>query len=215
MSHHASSDSDGPSIWNLLNKLLAGGFAATVLVLAGALVGGGAQNSVEQRQPKPAAPPAAPAPATAGAPAAGTVPAPAAPAVAADPSAPAIELVLKPDTANPMAFNTKELSAKAGQKIKLTFDNKGAIAPLQHNVIVGQAGSQQRLMALAMQIMTDPQGMAKGYIPEGPEILAHTKLVNPGQAETIEFVLPAPGDYPYICSFPGHSMIMNGVIKAQ
>ena len=31
--------------------------------------------------------------------------------------------------------------------------------------------------------------------------------------ETIEFTAPAePGDYPYICTFPGHWRLMNGVL---
>ena len=113
-----------------------------------------------------------------------------------------------------MAFNTKEFKVKAGKAIKLTFDNNAAV-PLPHNVVIGKAGGKEALMAAAMKIATDPQGMAKGYVPEDPIVLAHTKLVQPGQKETIEFSLPSPGDYPFVCAFPGHSIMMNGVIKAE
>lgn len=145
--------------------------------------------------------------------AAAVAPVAAVPASAA--ALPVLEVTLKPDTANPMMYNTKEITAKAGQKIKLTFDNRGAIAPLPHNIVVGQAGTKDRILALSMQIMTDPNGMAKGYIPEAPEVLAHTKLVNAGQTETIEFTVAGAGDYPYMCTFPGHALMMNGVIKVQ
>jgi azurin len=33
--------------------------------------------------------------------------------------------------------------------------------------------------------------------------------------ETLEFTLPAPGDYPFVCSFPGHGILMRGVLKAK
>jgi uncharacterized cupredoxin-like copper-binding protein len=100
------------------------------------------------------------------------------------------------------------------RQTELTFDNAAAV-PLPHNVIVGKAGSKDALFAAAMKIATDPQGMAKGYVPDDANVLAHTKLVQPGQKETIEFVLPAAGAYPYMCTFPGHSILMNGVITAE
>jgi azurin len=46
-------------------------------------------------------------------------------------------------------------------------------------------------------------------------VLHHTGLLDGGKAETLEFTLPGPGDYPYVCSFPGHGFIMRGVLKAK
>lgn len=116
-----------------------------------------------------------------------------------------------------MAYGTKSFTVKAGQPIKLTFANKAAV-PLPHNVVIGKAGTKDALFAAASKIMTDPNGMAKGYVPDAaacPEILAHTALVQPGQTESITFVCATPGDYPFMCMFPGHSMLMNGSIKAE
>jgi|GEM_PF-2467757 len=204
MAHSSSSSSaSGGSVWSLINVLLAIGFAVVTLSLAGSLVWSGFWASGAKNAPKAASKaPAAPAAA-----------APAASAVI--PSGPAQELALTPDAVNPMAYSIKLFNVKAGQPVKLTFSNKAAV-PLPHNVVVGKAGSKDTLMAAAMKIMTDPNGMAKGYIPDDcPDIIAHTKLVQPGQSETITFVCPAPGEYPYMCMFPGHSMMMNGTIKAQ
>ena len=44
---------------------------------------------------------------------------------------------------------------------------------------------------------------------------SHTKLLQPGEVETITFTCPSPGEYPYMCMFPGHTFMMNGVIKAE
>ena len=114
-----------------------------------------------------------------------------------------------------MAFNKKEFKVKAGQPVELTFSNTGSSAPLPHNVMVGKAGSKDAIMAASVAIMTDPAGMTKGYKVETPELLAATRLLNAGESETITFTPETPGDYPYVCSFPGHSVMMNGIIKAE
>jgi azurin len=114
-----------------------------------------------------------------------------------------------------MGYATKEFTVKAGQTIKLTLDNSGATVPQPHNFCIAKAGPKEPLLAAAMKAMTDPQGLANGYVPNDPMIIAHTKLLQPGQKETIEFSLPAPGEYPFACTFPGHSILMNGVMKAQ
>jgi azurin len=199
MAHSSpSSTASGGSVWSILNVLLACGFAAVTLFLGGSFVLSGFAARAAKNAPK--------------APAAEAAPAAAAPAAAAGPSQ---ELALTPDTVNPMAYAIKLFNVKAGQPVKLTFTNKAPL-PLPHNVVVGKAGSKDALMAIAMKLMTDPAGLTKGYVPdETPDVIAHTKLVQPGQSETISFTCPTPGEYPYMCMFPGHSIMMNGIIKAE
>lgn len=160
----------------------------------------------------PAAAETAPAPAEN---AAATVAAPAPAAAPAEASGDVAEITIKPDAANPLAYDTKAFSVKAGQTVKLTFDNKHPTVPQPHNVVIGVPGSKDKLLAAAMQMAADPQGMAKGYIPETPDILFHTKLLQPNQVEVLEFTAPAVGEYPYLCTFPGHGMIMNGIMTVE
>lgn len=123
------------------------------------------------------------------------------------------EITLKPDAANPMMFDQKSLSVKPGEKVKITFSNTGS-APLPHNLLICKPGSLQKVGALANNMLTDPQAMAKDYIPETEDVLFHTKLIQPGQTAVLEFTAPAEaGDYPYLCTFPGHWMLMQGVLK--
>lgn len=45
------------------------------------------------------------------------------------------------------------------------------------------------------------------YIPKGWDysILAHTDMIGSGQTTEVTFTTPGdPGEYPYICTFPGH-----------
>lgn len=196
------------SIWSILNPVIGFGIAAIVFFWVLAFVVKGLGSLVPEpvkevtNQPAAAAPAAAPAAA-------------AAPATAAAPAAslPTLEVTIKPDSANPLAYDTKAITAKAGQKIKLTFTNTHPTLPQPHNFVIGKNGVDKgKMMSVAMAGMTL---VDKGYIPESPDILAHTKLLQPGQSETIEFVVPAAGDYNYICTFPGHGAIMNGTLTAE
>lgn len=211
MSAHSShpSESSG-SVWNILNVIIAvavGGFA---LFWGAAFFIGGWQESAGVREKPAAAAPSPAAPEASAPAAAATTTAPA----AASASASVAEITIKPFGPSGMAYDTTEFKVKSGQKVKLIFNNMHAI-PLPHNLILAKAGSKDKLIALAMQIMTDPNGMAKGYIPESPDIIVHTKLLQSGQSETLEFTAPAAGEYPYLCSFPGHSLLMNGVMRVE
>ncbi len=112
-----------------------------------------------------------------------------------------------------MKFDKATLEVKAGSKVVMLFRNEKC--PLQHNFILVKPGKLNDVGALADKMLTDPQAMAKHYTPESPEILAHgNKLIGLGQSDLIEFTAPTePGDYPYLCTFPGHWRLMNGVLK--
>lgn len=143
------------------------------------------------------------------APAAGAAPAAAAPTAPAE-AVTRIKLGVIPAV---MKFDKATLEVKAGAKVMLLFINEKC--PLQHNFLLLTPGKLNDIGALADKMLTDPTAMAKHYIPTSPEILAHsTKLIGIGQSDIIEFTAPAePGDYPYICTFPGHWRMMNGVMK--
>ena len=50
------------------------------------------------------------------------------------------------------------------------------------------------------------------YIPKTDDIIAHTKLLYFGQSEVVKIDALEPGDYPYVCTFPGHFLNMKGVL---
>ncbi len=122
----------------------------------------------------------------------------------------AVKITLEP-IPNVMKFKDAALEVPAGKDIELTFKNSDI---LMHNVLVLKVGTRDKVGALADAMLADPQGMAKGYIPVSDDIIAHTKLLMTGQSETIKFKLEA-GEYPFICTFPGHWRIMQGTITAK
>ena len=46
-------------------------------------------------------------------------------------------------------------------------------------------------------------------------IVASTKILGPKQEETIVFKAGAAGEYPYVCTFPGHFGVMKGVMTVK
>lgn len=133
---------------------------------------------------------------------------------AAAPAGDAVELTLGV-IPNVMQFDKKELTVKAGAKVKLTFKNEKCV--LQHNFLLLKPGTKDAVGALTdKMLVTDPAGaLAKQYVPESADILVKgNKLIGIGQTDVIEFTAPAEaGDYPYICTFPGHWRLMHGVLK--
>lgn len=112
-----------------------------------------------------------------------------------------------------LQFDPQVLTAAPGERLSLTFDNPDVIP---HNWVLGTPGSTARLFTLANQFIADPRAYFLHYVPPAPEILVHTRLVEPAATTTIHFHAPAePGDYPYLCTFPGHAAIMRGVLEVR
>jgi len=110
-----------------------------------------------------------------------------------------------------MKFDIKEFTVRAGQTVEITFENPDA---MQHNLVVVKPKSMQKVGTAADKMMMDDKGAEKNYVPALPEVLFSTPLVNPDQSYKLTFKAPAtPGDYPYVCTFPGHWSIMNGIMK--
>jgi uncharacterized protein len=56
--------------------------------------------------------------------------------------------------------------------------------------------------------------VTQGYIPEMPQVLFSTKLIDPGQTVSFQFKAPSEaGKYPYLCTFPAHWRVMNGTLN--
>jgi azurin len=108
-----------------------------------------------------------------------------------------------------MQYDIKSFEVKAGAKVKITFVNHDF---MPHNIIFAQPKSANEIGMAAIQMAAE--GFAKGFIPENDKIIAHSKLLQNKQQEVIEFTAPSePGDYDYLCTFPGHHLLMRGIWK--
>jgi putative membrane-bound dehydrogenase-like protein len=127
------------------------------------------------------------------------------------PSDPNVQVVLIKAIREEMKFDVTEFKAIAGKTIEIVFENPDA---MQHNIVVGKPKSTEVIGAAADKMITAKDGAEKNYVPNIPQVIAATPLVNPGQTYRLRFVVPdQPGDYPYVCTFPGHWRLMTGVMK--
>jgi azurin len=108
-----------------------------------------------------------------------------------------------------LKYDVTQLQVKAGSKVKLVFNNND---DMTHNVVVVLPGAGDEVGDAALKLGL--KGAEMQYVPATPKVLYHTNLIQPGSSETIYFVAPTkPGDYVYLCSYPGHATVMRGVLK--
>jgi azurin len=112
-----------------------------------------------------------------------------------------------------LQYVQKELTVTAGERLTLVMKNPDVVP---HNWMLGKPGSLKALGDQTNLMIAHPQGLARHYVPDSASVLVYTNMVPPKESTTIHFNAPKePGDYPYLCTFPGHWMVMNGVMKVR
>jgi len=112
-----------------------------------------------------------------------------------------------------MVYNVTRFTVKAGRTYTFVFENPDH---MQHNLVITKPGKAAAVGALADAMAANPDAMEKHYVPDSDLILFATGLVPHGEKEEKEFIVPSlPGDYPYICTFPGHWRIMRGIMVVE
>ena len=111
-----------------------------------------------------------------------------------------------------LVFDPATLRANTSAQITVTFKNNAST--LQHNWVLVKGGDD---VAASVATEGNAAGAAKGYIPDDTaNIIAHTKLLDAGQSESVTFTTPAPGSYAYVCTVPGHYQAgMKGTLTTQ
>ena len=148
----------------------------------------------QQASPTPVASSAATPPATVSA----------APVASAQPATVEIKIA---SVGNNMQFDKTKLTVPAGSKVHLEFKNVATTAAFQHNWALVMPGTEAKVAAEGLE-----KAATSGYIVPGPNVIAYTSMAAPGMLTDVTFTAPPPGDYPYICTFPGHYMMMKGVL---
>jgi glucose/arabinose dehydrogenase/azurin len=109
-----------------------------------------------------------------------------------------------------MAFDKKALSVPAGRAVTLVFENPDL---MPHNVVIVKPGSAEKVGEAADAMASLKDGFEKNFVPATPDVLFATPLVNSGKSFRLDFKAPSePGEYPFICSFPGHWRVMQGIL---
>ena len=129
-----------------------------------------------------------------------------------DPNAPVVELniVAQGEDMSKMSFDMKSMKVSAGTTIKLTIKSTSPDASMPHNWVLVHKGTMEQVAMAGLQA-----GRELGFVPKSPDVLVHSKLLGPGEEQTLTFSAPPPGEYEYVCTYPGHWSIMNGVLTVE
>jgi azurin len=113
-----------------------------------------------------------------------------------------------------MLFDVETISAKKNQPIKLQFLNPD-VTP--HNFVLVEPNSLEEIGLAANKMASDPSAAKKGeFIPGNSKIIVHTKMLKQDEKEVLRFKAPSKaGEYPYLCTFPGHWTIMKGILHVK
>jgi azurin len=113
---------------------------------------------------------------------------------------------------NEMRFETTEFSAAPGETIRIVFVNTATSPSMQHNVVVLNTNDNAVVERIGEEGLA--AGSAADYVPDDPAVLAYTAIAPPGETVEVVFTVPSePGDYRYICTFPGHWATMQGTMR--
>ena len=107
---------------------------------------------------------------------------------------------------NAMRYQDVRVEAPEGATVRLVMDNTETTSPaMVHNVVVvdGPADVDRVGQAAAR---------APDNIPDDDAIRFYTPLTGPGERTAVVFTMPPAGEYPFICTWPGHYAQMQGVL---
>ncbi len=134
----------------------------------------------------------------------------AAPAAPAAPAAAKSEVTLEiASKGEELLYDKDKLEAPAGSKITVKLKNSSTA--LQHNWVLVKPGTTDTVANDGVAA-----GEAADYIKaQDANVIAHIKMVKAGETGSVTFDAPAPGSYPYICTFPGHYVLMKGTLTIK
>ncbi len=110
-----------------------------------------------------------------------------------------------------MKYDITEIKATPGEVLKIKFVNNDA---MQHNLLLVSQGALSLVGNKAEIMAKEKDAAEKDYTPDMNEVLYKIPMIDPGSE--FELIIDVPeemGDYPYVCTFPGHWQTMNGILK--
>ncbi len=115
-----------------------------------------------------------------------------------------------------LQFNKKEFSVQEGQTVALTFSNVGKVPKnaAGHNIVIVKEGTN--VPAFAIDCIPNARTSGLPVKKEHAEqVIVATKILGPGESETVVFTAPTAGKYDYLCTFTGHFGVMKGIMTVE
>lgn len=116
------------------------------------------------------------------------------------------EIVIK--AISGLQYDVKRFAVEPGATVMIRFINDDA-TDMPHNLVFTRPGKRMDVVNATMAMGAD--AIATGFVPPGPDVIASIPEVKPHAEAKLRFTAPKePGIYPYVCTYPGHGLIMFG-----
>ena len=118
-------------------------------------------------------------------------------------------------TANDMMkYSVTAIAATAGETLKVVLTNLGTLPKeaMGHNWVLLKAGTDVNAFAMAGVAAKDTNYIAPA---QKDKVIASIGVLGPKQSGDTTFPAPAAGEYTFICTFPGHFMLMKGTLTVK
>lgn len=121
--------------------------------------------------------------------------------------------MIQVDAITGLQYEQKEIRAKVGEALSIAFRNNDSIP---HNWVLADIGALESVGNAANLMLTDPDAAKKHHVPDTDQVLHYTPMLNHSRSYTLNITAPEkPGRYPYLCTYPGHWAVMNGVLVVE
>ena len=107
-----------------------------------------------------------------------------------------------------LKFDITRFKVKPGEHIKLKLTN---VDDMDHNLLITKPGARKEVVDASHKL--GENGPKQNFVPSSDKVLWSIKIVPPGQSAYIIFQAPLKEDvYPYVCTLPGHGLVMYGAM---
>jgi azurin len=110
-----------------------------------------------------------------------------------------------------MRYDTTRLVVEPRKTVAIILENNDF---MPHNLVIVKPGKRPEIGMMSATMKPDElDSEGRAYLPKSADIVAATKLVEPGQFQKISFTAPAtPGMYEFLCTYPNHWQGMWGTL---
>ena len=112
------------------------------------------------------------------------------------------------NTLEEIRFEPDSFSIPSGASVKINLVNQSEHQSMFHNMVICTFGKTSEIGFKGIQA-----GKKNDFVPpNNANVLANSTVINPGDSTHFNFMAPAAGKFSYVCTFPGHYSIMQGVL---
>lgn len=115
-----------------------------------------------------------------------------------------------------LKFSMELVEASPGEKIRMTLEVVSNMpkTAMGHNIAIVDKDADVQEFVMQSMSAKDNEYIAPAL---EDQVVAFTKMIGGGETSVIEFTVPEePGDYVFVCTFPGHYFAgMKGILRVK